>query len=64
MAVSCTDGHVRVVDPDTVKVTHDLAALEGWAYSLAVHPTDGSILVGGQSGQSGQSGQLRRVMIR
>jgi len=58
VVVSCTDGHVRVVDPDTVKVTHDLAALEGWAYSLAVHPTDGSILVGGQGGQ------LRRVMIR
>ena len=33
------------------KVTHDIAALEGWAYSLAVHPTDGSILVGGQDGR-------------
>jgi len=42
-------------------VTHDLPALQGWAYSLAVHPTDGSILVGGQGGQGGQ---LRRVVIR
>jgi WD40 repeat protein len=51
VVVACTDGHVRVVDPVSVKVTHDIAALEGWAYSLAVHPTDGSILVGGQDGR-------------
>ena len=61
VVVACTDGHVRVVDPVNVKVTHDLPALQGWAYSLAVHPTDGSILVGGQGGQGGQ---LRRVVIR
>jgi WD40 repeat protein len=51
VVVACTDGHVRVVDPVSVKVTHDIPALEGWAYSLAVHPTDGSILVGGQDGR-------------
>jgi len=59
VVVSCSDGHVRVVNPLTVKVTHDIAALEGWAYSLAVHPTDGSILVGGQDGQL-----RRRVLPR
>ena len=51
IVVACTDGHVRVVHPLTVKVTHDIAAVKGWAYSLAVHPTDGSVLVGGQDGQ-------------
>ncbi|MCP3694450.1 MAG: hypothetical protein GY917_19770 [Planctomycetaceae bacterium] len=54
---SCTDGQVRVIDPETVKVMHELPAVEGWAYSLAVHPTDGSLLVGGQNGQ------LRRVIM-
>jgi len=58
VVVACTDGHLRVVDPVTVKVTRDIAALDGWAYSVAVHPTDGSVLVGGQDGQ------LRRQVLR
>ena len=57
VVVSCSDGHVRMVDPLTVQVTRDIPALEGWAYSLAVHPTDGSVLV------AGQGGQLRRRML-
>jgi WD40 repeat protein len=57
VVASCTDGQVRVIDPETVKVMHELPAVEGWAYSLAVHPTDGSLLVGGQNGQ------LRRVIM-
>lgn len=47
----CTDGAVRFVDPDSVKVTGEIHALNGWAYSLAVHPTDGSIVVGGTNAQ-------------
>lgn len=47
----CTDGVVRFVDPDSVEVTSEIHALNGWAYSLAVHPTDGSVVVGGQNGQ-------------
>ncbi|MDD9975737.1 MAG: hypothetical protein OXU27_17130, partial [Candidatus Poribacteria bacterium] len=47
----CTDGAVRFVDPDSVEVTGEIHALNGWAYSLAVHPTDGSVVVGGQNGQ-------------
>jgi WD40 repeat protein len=53
--VSCADGHARLVDPDSAEVTRDIPVLDGWAYSLAVHPTDGSVLVGGSGGQ------LRRV---
>ncbi|MFP6770079.1 MAG: WD40 repeat domain-containing protein [Planctomycetaceae bacterium] len=56
LVVACADGHVREVDPVTVKVTRDLPAVDGWAYSLAVHPTDQSVVVGGSGGQ------LRRIM--
>ena len=47
----CTDGAVRFVDPDSVEVTGEIHALNGWAYSLAVHPTDDSVVVGGQNAQ-------------
>ncbi|MCY3549001.1 MAG: hypothetical protein OXH39_00970 [Candidatus Poribacteria bacterium] len=52
----CTDGTVRFVDPDSVEVTGEIHALNGWAYSLAVHPTDGSVVVGGQNAQ------IRRII--
>ncbi len=56
VVVVCTDGAVRFVDPDSVEVTSEIHALNGWAYSLAVHPTDGSVVVGGQNAQ------LRRIV--
>ena len=56
IVASCVDGRIRVVDPDEVKVTQTLDAIDGWAYAVAIHPTDGSILVGGSNGQ------LSRVM--
>jgi WD40 repeat protein len=51
IAVASADGHVRLIDPDTVEVIQDMPAFDGWAYSLDVHPTDGSLLVGGRFGQ-------------
>ena len=51
VAVAAADGHVRLIDPDTVEIIHDMPAFDGWAYSLGVHPTDGSLLVGGRNGQ-------------
>ena len=51
VVAACTDGAVRFVDPDSVEVTGEIHALNGWAYSLAVHPTDGSVVVGGQNAQ-------------
>lgn len=51
IVASCVDGRVRVVDPDEVKVTQTLHAINGWAYALAVHSLDGSIAVGGSDGQ-------------
>lgn len=51
IVTACNDGHVRVIDPDSVEVLHDIPALKGWAYSLAVHPTKRELVVGGQFGQ-------------
>ena len=42
---------VRVIDSDEVKVTQTIQAIDGWAYSVAVHPTDGSIAVAGSHGK-------------
>ncbi len=47
IVVACADGHVRLIHPEKVEVTQDIPALDGWAYSIAVHPTDGRIVVGG-----------------
>lgn len=58
IAVAASDGHVKLIDPDTVAVTDDLPAVEGWAYALDVHPSDGSLLVGGRNGQ------LKRIVPR
>lgn len=57
IVVATTDGHVRLIDPDTANVTLDLPAVDGWAYSLCVHPTDGTVLIGGRYGQ------LERVVV-
>jgi WD40 repeat protein len=51
IAVATTDGDVRLIDPDTVEVLATIPAISGWAYSIAVHPSDGSLLVGGRNGQ-------------
>ena len=53
----CLDGHVRVIDPIEVTVTHDLPAIDGWAYAIAIHPKDRSVAVGGINGQ------IRRIEL-
>jgi WD40 repeat protein len=58
LAVTSVDGHVRLLDPITLKITQDSAAIEGWAYSLAVHPGGKALAVGGARGE------LRRVDLR
>lgn len=58
IVASCVDGRVRVIDADEVKVIQTLPALKGWAYAIAVHPSDGSIVVGGSDGQ------LRRIVVQ
>ena len=49
IVVACDDGHVRLIDPDTVEVVADLPAIDGWAYALAVHPDGRQVVVGGEN---------------
>ena len=51
IVATCVDGQVRVVDADEVRVVQTLPAVQGWAYTIAVHPSDGSLIVGGSNGQ-------------
>jgi hypothetical protein len=51
IVATCADGAIRFVDPDSVEVTGEIQVIDGWAYALAVHPTDGSVVVGGPNAQ-------------
>ena len=51
IVAACADGAIRLVDPDSVEVTGEIQVLKGWVYALAVHPRDGSIVVGGLNAQ-------------
>ncbi len=51
IVAGCQDGQLHVLDPDTGEVVQELAAVNGWAHSLAVHPRGRSVLVGGSDGQ-------------
>jgi len=46
-----TDGRLRVIDPETVQVAWESAAIAGWAYCLAVIPGGRYVAVGGQAGE-------------
>ena len=35
VAVSCEDGHVRLIDPATVQVAADIPVFSSWAYCIA-----------------------------
>lgn len=47
----CTDGTVRMINVDDLKVVRSFAALEGWVYTMAIHPTDGTFVAGGTGGK-------------
>ena len=51
IVAACADGAIRLVDPDSVEVTDEIQGLDSWAYALTVHPTDGSIVIGGPNAQ-------------
>jgi WD40 repeat protein len=57
VVVAGADGYVRVIDPDLATVVQELPAINGWAYCLAAHPRDGSLVVGGSDGQ------LKRITL-
>ncbi|MFN3192353.1 MAG: WD40 repeat domain-containing protein [Aureliella sp.] len=47
----CTDGCLHVVDPVDVNVKHRIAAIDGWAYAVDVHPLEPAVAVAGSHGQ-------------
>ena len=51
LLASCTDGHLRIIDPDTVAVLHDVPAIDGWAYTVAGAPGGEFAFVAGAGGQ-------------
>ena len=51
VATACQDGSFRLINPETCEVLFVANGLEGWAYAVAAHPTDGSFLLAGQFGQ-------------
>jgi len=58
ITASCVDGQTRVVDADNVNVLQSIPVLEGWAYAVAHHPTDGTLAIGGSDGQ------IQRVVLQ
>jgi WD40 repeat protein len=58
IVASCVDGQARVVDTENVKVIQTIPVIKGWAYAVAVHPSDGTIAI------AGSDGQLHRVGLQ
>jgi WD40 repeat protein len=58
IVAACVDGHIRVVDANDLTVTDTQAAIDGWAYAIAVNAVDGTVAV------AGTGGQIRRVDLR
>lgn len=51
LLAGCIDGQIRVVDFENVSVSRAIPVIQGWAYALTIHPSDGSFAVGGSDGQ-------------
>lgn len=51
LVAACIDGQIRVINAAEVKVIQTIPAIKGWPYAIAVHPTDGRVIVGGTNGQ-------------
>jgi len=48
--VGCNDGRIRAIDPDTMEIVGEIAALKGRIHELGVDPQRGQFLVGGEGG--------------
>lgn len=51
LIAACDDGTVRLIDSQTAKIIKTINVGLPWIFSMAVHPTDDSIVLGGNSGQ-------------
>lgn len=51
LAVTCQDGHLRIVDPDSLKIVRDEQVIDGWAYCVRAAPSGESLVVAGEGGK-------------
>ena len=58
MVASCRDGKVRVINTFNLSIEQERSAVTKLGYAHALHPTDGSVAVGGVNGE------IRRVIVR
>jgi WD40 repeat protein len=57
LLAACEDGHLRVIDPDSVEILADKPAIDGWAYAVAASPD------GRQAVIAGENGQIRAIAV-
>ncbi len=50
LAVGCVDGSLHLINPDTAKIIKTVRTNLGWIFSMAIHPNDGSVALGGSNG--------------
>ncbi len=50
LLAACEDGHLREIDPDTLRIIRDLTLIEGWLYSVTLAPDGTHAFVGGTAG--------------
>ena len=58
MVASCRDGKVRIINTFSLSIEQERPAVAELGDALALHPTDGSVAVGGSNGE------IRRVIVR
>lgn len=51
VAAACTDGHLRVIDWQSLRVVFEKKVNEGWLTSLAVSPTGTHVVIGDERGE-------------
>ena len=51
IVASCTDGKIRVVDANRVKVLETIPVIKGWAYAIAVRKQDQDMATAGSQGR-------------
>lgn len=51
VGVACTDGNVRIIDWQTLRVVFEKEVCEGWLTALAASPTGSHVVVGDERGE-------------
>jgi WD40 repeat protein len=57
LLAACEDGHLRIIDADSAKVSHDVEAIDGWAYVALCAPDGASAFI------AGEARQMRRIEL-